>query len=176
MRILKWIVGVIVVVVVLFAAVGMLLPREVAVARSITIDAPPDAVFPHVNSLKATEAWSPWLSRDPETALSYEGPGEGVGSKMSWSSEHPNVGVGTQEIITSDTNKLVETALDFGDMGTAKAHFVLEEEGNGTKITWGFTSDNGYNPMMRWMGLMMDSWVGGDYEQGLVNLKELVEG
>ena len=29
---------------------------------------------------------------------------------------------------------------------------------------------------MRWMGLMMDNWVGGDYERGLVNLKELVEG
>ena len=43
-------------------------------------------------------------------------------------------------------------------------------------MTWGFESDLGMNPMARWMGLMMDSLVGGDYEQGLANLKDLVEG
>jgi len=32
------------------------------------------------------------------------------------------------------------------------------------------------NPMGRWMGLMMDGWVGPDYETGLSNLKSLVEG
>ena len=30
--------------------------------------------------------------------------------------------------------------------------------------------------MFRWMGLMMDGWVGPDYEKGLQNLRKLVEG
>jgi hypothetical protein len=34
----------------------------------------------------------------------------------------------------------------------------------------------GVNPVGRWMGLMMDRWVGADYERGLANLKALVEG
>ena len=46
----------------------------------------------------------------------------------------------------------------------------------GTKITWGFDSDLGMNPIARWMGLMFDSWIGADYETGLANLKNLVEG
>ncbi|MCX8952648.1 hypothetical protein OU790_04290 [Ruegeria sp. NA] len=38
-----------------------------------------------------------------------------------------------------------------------------------------FESDLGLNPMSRWMELMMDKWVGGDYERGLNNLKVLIE-
>jgi hypothetical protein len=61
-------------------------------------------------------------------------------------------------------------------MGTALAAFDLVETDGKTTVTWGFTTDMGNSPMGRWMGLMMDSWVGGDYETGLTNLKSLVEG
>ena len=60
-------------------------------------------------------------------------------------------------------------------MGTADAVFSLEGFDGGTRITWGFTTDVGYNPMMRWMGLMFDKWIGADYEAGLASLKELAE-
>jgi hypothetical protein len=33
----------------------------------------------------------------------------------------------------------------------------------------------GMNPVGRYMGLMMDRWVGGDYERGLLQLKAQVE-
>ncbi len=176
MRILKWILGIVAVVIVAFIAIGMILPREVSVARSTEISAPPEAIFPHINSMKATEAWSPWLSLDPDNKLTYSGPEAGVGNKLEWASDHPNVGSGTQEITVSEQDKRVETALDFGDMGTATAQFLLEPSGDVTKVTWGFTTDMGAGPIGRWMGLMMDSWVGGDYERGLANLKDLVEG
>ena len=69
----------------------------------------------------------------------------------------------------------VETALDFGDQGTATATFDLEPEGSETKVTWGFSTDLGFNPVARYFGLMFDSWIGADYEAGLANLKALVE-
>ncbi|MEM7719367.1 MAG: SRPBCC family protein [Pseudomonadota bacterium] len=176
MRILKWLLGIVVVLAIIFVAGGMLLPREVTVARSIQIDAPPQAVFPHVNSLKATEGWSPWLERDPNVQLSYNDTEAGVGAAMEWASDEPTVGTGKQEIIESNENESVVTALDFGDMGLAQAKFLLDDTGGATTITWTLDTDMGAGPMGRWMGLMMDSWVGGDYEQGLVNLKALVEG
>jgi hypothetical protein len=43
-------------------------------------------------------------------------------------------------------------------------------------VTWMLDTDMGAGPIGRWMGLMMDKWVGGDYETGLQNLKSLVEG
>ena len=165
-----------VVLVLALVGVSYLLPGKAEVSRSIAIDAAPEAIFPYVNSMQETEKWSPWLSRDPETQLSYSGPETGVGNTLNWASDHPQVGTGTQEITESVENQLVRTALDFGPMGTAQAFFELQPAGGATEVTWGFESDLGLNPMTRWMGLMMDSWVGGDYERGLENLKVLVEG
>lgn len=176
MRILNWILGGLVVLVVAFVAIGMVLPRQVTVTRSTDIAAPPSEIFPYVNSMKATEAWSPWLAIDPDNKLTYSGPASGVGNKLAWASDHPQVGNGTQEIIASEPDRRVETALDFGDMGTATAEFLLVEAGGNTTVTWGLTADMGAGPVGRWMGLMMDSWVGPDYEKGLENLKAVVEG
>lgn len=175
MRFVKGVVVGVLALIVLLVAVSFLLPRETTVERAVLIEAPAEAIFPHVNSLKATENWSPWLARDPDVELSYSGPESGVGSQLDWASENPQVGIGSQIITASNSNERVETALDFGQMGTANAWFDLEPEGAGTRVTWGFVSDNGMNPMARWMGLMLDTWVGGDYEAGLNNLKALVE-
>ncbi|WP_299983741.1 SRPBCC family protein [uncultured Ruegeria sp.] len=176
MRLIKRIRVTLIVIVLALVGVSYLLPSKAEVSRSITIDAPAAAIFPYVNSMQETEKWSPWLSRDPETKLSYSGPDSGVGNTLNWSSENPQVGTGSQEIVESVENQQVDTALDFGPMGTADASFVLQPEGSGTQVTWGFVSELGMNPMSRWMGLMMDNWVGGDYERGLENLKALVEG
>ncbi len=176
MKFVKRILGILLILIVVLAGVSYLLPGKAEVSRSITINAPAEAIFPYVNSMQETEKWSPWLSRDPETKLSYSGPDAGVGNTLNWSSDHPQVGTGSQEIIESIDNQTVKTALDFGPMGTATALFDLKPEGDETQVTWGFESDLGMNPMSRWMGLMMDNWVGGDYERGLTNLKALVEG
>ncbi len=176
MRIIKWMLGILVALVVVFLAGAFALPKDVAVARSIEIDATPDQIFPHVNSLKAGAEWSPWLGRDPEVQLTYSGPDAGVGAKLDWTSDHPQVGNGSQIISASVPDKQVTTDLDFGDMGSAVAVFELVENAGKTTVTWGFETDLGSNPVARWMGLMMDKWVGGDYEAGLSNLKSLVEG
>lgn len=176
MRVLKWIAGLLVLAVVAFLAIGMFLPREVTVTRSTDIAAPAADIFPHVNSMQATEAWSPWLAIDPDNKLTYSGPESGIGNKLEWASDHPQVGSGSQEIIASDEGKRVQTALDFGEMGTARAQFLLKEQGGVTTVTWDLETDMGAGPMGRWMGLMMDKWVGADYEIGLANLKALVEG
>lgn len=176
MRLLKWLVGLIAVLAVVFFGGAFLLPKDVTVARSVEINAPASDIFPYVNSLKAAGEWSPWLGRDPQVQLEYSGPDEGVGAKLAWASDDPQVGNGTQEITVSEPDKLVETALDFGPMGQALAKFDLAESGGTTTVTWSLESDMGNNPTWRWMGLMMDDWVGGDYETGLANLKALIEG
>lgn len=176
MRILKWIACIFVVLVLVLGIGGLLLPREVTVARSIEIDAPAGKIFPFVNSLKAGADWSPWLGRDPEAQLNYSGPDAGVGSKLEWQSDHPQVGNGAQEITQSTDFSNVVTALDFGEMGTATAQFNLVEASGKTTVTWDLETDMGAGPIGRWMGLMMDNWIGADYEAGLTNLKTLVEG
>ena len=94
---------------------------------------------------------------------------------MNWSSANPGVGSGSQTITRLEPGRTVETALDFGVQGTANASIDLEPAGAGTKVTWGFTTDLGFNPIYRYFGLMFDSWIGGDYEKGLAKLKTVVE-
>jgi uncharacterized protein YndB with AHSA1/START domain len=176
MRILKRLVLFLAVFALILAAAAYMLPREVSVERSVTIAAPPEAVFPYVNSLQRAAEWSPWLGIDPDLRPTYEGPAEGVGNRMTWSSDNPDVGSGSQIITVSVPNEHVESDLDFGSMGTANAWVTLDPESTGTRVAWGLNADMGNNPIGRWMGLMMDRWVGADYERGLSNLKSLVEG
>ncbi|WP_341863124.1 SRPBCC family protein [Gymnodinialimonas sp. 57CJ19] len=176
MRLIRNILIGLVVLVAVVAIVGMFLPRYVSVERDVIVDAAPEAVFPHVNSLQSFSEWSPWGDIDPEMVVTYSGPETGVGNVMVWESDHPNVGNGRQEILEVVENESVRTALDFGDMGTAEAWWRLTPEGDGTRVVWGLTADMGSGPVGRWFGLMMDQWVGADYERGLARLQETVEG
>ena len=153
----------------------VLVGRDVVVERSAEIAAPAEKIFPHINNLKATEAWSPWLGLDPDVKTVYGDIAEGVGAKMEWSSDNPQVGSGSMEVVESVLNERLVSDLDFGDMGTAKVHYALVEVSGNTTVTWGMKADMGSGPIGRWMGLMMDDWVGADYEKGLASLKALVE-
>ena len=160
-----------------FVIGAALLPSTVKVQRSIEIAAPAAKIFPLVAGFARYNEWSPWFERDPQAKYTFSGPAEGPGAKMSWVSQKDDVGSGTQEVVAADPGKRVDIALDFGDMGQAKAGFLLEPgaAASSTKVTWLFENDVGSNPVMRWMGLMFDSWIGADYEKGLGKLKALAE-
>ena len=162
---------------IVLAALGsFLLPRVVTVERTVTIDAPATDIFPLVNSMQRTVEWSPWLEKDPNVVNTFTGPESGVGNKMAWASDSPDVGTGTQEIVESVENQKVTTALDFGAQGLATAEFLLTDSGGGTDVTWTLITDTGFNPMARIFGMMLDGFVGPDYEKGLANLKAVAEG
>ena len=175
MRLLKRIAGFILLLVVVLAIIGMFLPREVSVARSIEINATADKIFPQFNNLENTIAWSPWLHHDPETKTTFNDIPEGVGAAMEWSSEHKKVGSGRMEITDSTVDESIAVALDFGDMGVATAGWDLEPAGDKTNATWSMTTDMGAGPVGRLFGVMMKKWIAADYDQGLQNLKKLVE-
>jgi len=155
--------------------VAYLLPRNVIVERQITIAGAPSDIFPLVNSLQRVAEWSPWTVRDPNMTVTYEGPLEGVGNVMIWTSTAEGVSDGRQEIVESIANARVVTLLDFNDMGTTRTRFDLREVAGGTEVTWRLDTDMGMNPIGRWMGFMMDRLVGPDYEAGLANLQDMIE-
>lgn len=171
---MRWILYILVFLALLVLA-GFLFPREVALERSVYIAKPPQAVFPYVNNSRNFNSWSPWYQLDPNTKYEYSGPDEGVGAMMSWSSDNPNVGSGSQTITASEPYSLVRTELDFGEQGDATAEFRLQPQGSGTNVTWQFSTDMGGGPIARWMGLLVKKMVGESYEQGLDKLKNLVE-
>ena len=60
-------------------------------------------------------------------------------------------------------------------MGTALAGWNLEPAGEKTNATWSMTTDMGAGPVGRLFGVLMKKWIAADYDQGLLNLKNLVE-
>ncbi|MEL7448153.1 MAG: SRPBCC family protein [Pseudomonadota bacterium] len=175
MKLLKVLLAAIGGIVALFIVVGFFLPSTSHVERSITINAPAADVFAYLDDFRKFNEWSPWAGLDPDTVYTFEGPATGIGSTMHWSSDDPNVGEGTQEIIESVPHSRLVTALDFGAQGQAIATFELDEQAGATRITWMLDNDFGYNLMFRYFGLMMETWVGTSYEEGLAKLKMVVE-
>lgn len=169
----KILIGVVAIIVLLVLA-GFLMPGQVHVERSVVIDAPPAKVFPHLCDFEASQKWSPWAERDPNMTNEYTGTACTVGHSHSWKG-NSDVGTGKQTVTALEQDKRVETDLDFGEQGTAKAVLTITAEGAGSKVTWGFDSDMGMNPIGRWFGLFMDGMIGGDYEKGLAKLKGIAE-
>lgn len=171
---MRWILYILVFIALLILA-GFLLPREVTVERSVYISKPPEAVFKYVNNLRNFNSWSPWYQLDPTTEYEYSGPESGIGATMSWQSENPSVGTGSQTIVTSEQNSLVRMDLDFAAQGMATSEIRLVRQDSGTNVTWWFSTDLGGSPIARWFGIMVKRMIGQSYEQGLQKLKNLVE-
>jgi hypothetical protein len=151
-------------------------PGDFKVSRSATMAAPAGAVFAQVNDFHNWEAWSPWAKLDPNAKSTYEGPTSGEGAKVSWDGDS-NVGAGSMTILDSQPNKRVQIKLDFirPFEGTSDVQFALKPEGDQTHVTWSMAGKNNF--IAKAIGLVMDcdKMIGDSYEQGLANIKEIVE-
>ena len=160
----------------LIIGAAFFLPNQTEVHRSIEIDTSPENIFNMVNNLEQWQRWSPWAEKDKNMQVQYIGPKSGVGATMTWQSENPQVGSGSQKIVISNPSSMVSINLTFEAQNDATAFFMIDSlDNNRSRITWSFVGQHGTNPVNRYMGLMFDTWVGQDYERGLLNLKALLE-
>ncbi|MEL6380949.1 MAG: SRPBCC family protein [Cyanobacteria bacterium J06626_18] len=179
MSLLKKVVGTLIGLVVLVVTAGFLLPSNVHVERDLLMNAEPSEVFAWVRDFHAWDAWSPWAQMDPDAALQITG--TGLGQTMTWSSENPQVGQGSQTIVNLDAPNLLKTHLDFGNQGVADATFRLVPEDGKTRVVWSLDTDSRegmplwQQPVSTYFGFAMDAMIGKDYEAGLQNLKALAE-
>lgn len=160
-------------------AFGFLWPDKVSLSRKVEIAAPPEKVFAHIADFNKWDAWSPWASLDPDAEMKIEG--EGLGQRMAWTSQKREVGEGAQEIVELDPPSRLVTALEFPDMGRARATFDVTPAGEGTSVEWRLDTNMREGvplmrqPMATMFGFFMDKMVGPQYEKGLASLKSVVE-
>jgi hypothetical protein len=151
-------------------------PSDFRVSRSMTMAAPPPAVFEQVNDFHHWEAWSPWIKIDPNAKGTYEGPTAGPGSKFHWDG-NSDVGAGSMTILDSKPNEHVHIKLDFirPMEGTNDVYFTLKPEGENTNVTWSMEGKNNFIAKAISLVIDCEKMVGGYYEQGLANMKAIVE-
>jgi len=151
-------------------------PDEFCVTRTATISASPEKVFPHVNDLRAWEAWSPWAKLDPNVKSVYEGPASGAGASMAWSG-NKTIGEGRMPITESRANVWIQFKLEFlrPFKATNTAEFVFTPRANQTVIGWTMLGKNNFGSKVFSLLMNCDKMVGNDFDRGLANLASVVE-
>ncbi|WP_128548210.1 SRPBCC family protein [Larkinella soli] len=178
MKILKILGIVVLALVVLVLAVGLIVPTEYAVERSVVIAKPRSEVFRLVGSLRNQARWSPWADNDPAMKVTYTGADGTVGSSSAWQG-NSDVGTGEQEIKDLVPNEMVHNEVRFREPieSVGQVFLTLSDvaAGTSTKVTWKMTGKNAY-PMNAMSVVMdMDGMIGKDFERGLDKLKKLSE-
>ena len=144
--------------------------------RSATISAPAPAVFAQVNDFHNWEAWSPWAKLDPAAKATFEGPSTGTGAIFKWAG-NKEVGEGSMTITESRPSDLIRIKLEFlrPFEATNSAEFTFKPEGNRTAVTWSMEGKNNFIAKAVCLFMNMDKMVGGQFEQGLAQMKAVVE-
>lgn len=177
MKALKTIGILLVLLIVLALIASLILPKNMNVERSITINAPADVVWKHISSHEAFDAWSPWNKLDSNMTKEIIGEDGTVGAIWKWTSEHKQVGNGEQEFtILNRDSGMVETELRFEGMGTSKSYRNMSEGDDGVTVTWGFNNDNIGIPTNLFMFVFgVEKQMNKQFDQGLNDLKEICE-
>lgn len=159
-----------------FVVIVALQPSDFRVERSATMRAPAAAPYAQVNDFQKWRDWSPWEKVDPQLKRSYEGPQAGTGARYAWIG-NKDVGEGRMTIVESRPGELVRIKLEFFKPFAAvnDAQFSFKPAGDATAVTWSMTGQNNFLAKAICLFVDMDKMVGGMFEQGLAQMKAVVE-
>ncbi len=175
--------GVIVItaVIVAIAIAGVLVfaatkPDTLRVQRSITINAPPQGIFPLIVDFHQWRNWSPYEEKDPAMKRSYDGAERGKGAIYAWDGDK-NVGSGRMEILEVAEPQKIVIKLDFFTPfeGHNTAEFTMLPQGDGTHVTWLMHGPARFVTKLIQVFMNLDHMIGKDFEAGLANLKRINE-
>ena len=168
--------GVLVGIVAVFAGVVAMRPNSYRVARTATMAAPPEKVFGQVNDFRKWEVWSPWVKLDPAAKNTVGELSMGEGATFAWDG-NDDVGAGKMTILESKPNELIKIKLDFTRPmeDTSTTQFTFKPAGEGTEVQWEMYGEQNFVGKAICMFMNMDKMVGGQFEEGLSNIKKIVE-
>ncbi len=150
--------------------------NELRVTRSLAITAPAEKIFEQVNNFHHWQKWSPWVKLDPNAQYEYAGSPKGVGSIFSWNG-NKDIGQGSNSIVVSRPAELIQIKSDWIKpfKSTSTYEFMFQPQGNQAVVTWAMFGLKNF--MMKAMSLVMDcdKMVGAQFEEGLGDLKRVVE-
>jgi hypothetical protein len=165
---------------------GLIAPKDIALERSIAINAPRSVVAEQMHYYKNFHNWSPWQKKDPNMKTSVTGNDGNAGAKYEWKS-NKDVGSGEMNIVEKTEGPVKDqpqkrfSAVNYNMTfrepfeSNAEGYWRVEDAGAGqSKAIWGFSTHVPF-PMN---GIMMVMGMGSltkDFDEGLQNLKTYTE-
>ena len=172
---LKKILIAVLVIIVVLVIVGLVLPTEYHIVRSITIDAPPETVYALVSDLERWGDWGPWQETDPSMKITFAETAVGEGGRMEWTGRS---GSGWLEITSCDPARGVDYEMAFvqgqGQLPST-GYVALEATDAGTEVTWGMDGKLPAPVIGGYIARFLERGIGAMYDKGLENLKVLAE-
>lgn len=151
-------------------------PDDYRIERSVRIERSTPEVYAVVGDFARFAAWSPWQKLDPGMRIEVSTPSSGVGATYAWFSD-AGAGQGRMTITAVEPPTSVTQRLEFIEPfpSVAETGFTLVADGEATIVTW--TMSGSHSPMAKVFGVFVDveAMLGRDFEEGLDNLKRLVE-
>jgi hypothetical protein len=148
-------------------------PDRFRTARSLTIAASPEKIFPLINELRVMNTWNPFSLGDPNAKGNYSGPASGAGAIHEFDGRKS--GTGRIEITRATPARQVSMRLvmtkPFACDNAIEFTLEPQEPARQTKVTWAM---EGAQPFMgKLMGCFIDcdKMVGGQFDKGLAALK-----
>ena len=161
---------------VVFVGYVAMQPSEFRVVRTATVSAPTPDVFAQVNNFHHWQAWSPWAKLDPAAKATFGGPPAGPGAVFMWAG-NDKVGEGRMTLTESHPSDLVKIKVEFVKPfeGTNTTEFTFKAHGDQTAVTWSMAGRNNFVAKALCLFMNMDRMIGRDMENGLAQLKSVVE-
>lgn len=162
---------VLLVLLIIAAVVGFLLPHDYRVEESVVINAKPSKIHDFVGDLRRWDDWTPWKEMDPTVSVTFGAETKGVGASQTWTGKD---GTGLLKFTASDEDKGIEYEMKLDEM-PSKGAIRYEKMGDSTKVTWSMSGDIDMPVIGGYFALLMPRFVGGSFEKGLTKLKGVVE-
>ncbi|MBM9592509.1 SRPBCC family protein [Leptospira sp. 201903075] len=159
--------------------VALFLPTHYQVERSIDIAKPASDVFAYIRMLKNQDQYSVWAKKDTNMKRIFTGQDGSVGFISRWESLDSEVGTGEQEIkmVNADTLEM-ETELRFLEPmeATERSYMKVSSlDQKKSKVIWGFDGSVPYPSNLICLFMDFQELIGKDFEEGLSNLKVVLE-
>jgi len=174
MKILKIVLIVIGILIAIPFIIALFVSRSYEVSRSVSVNKPKAEVFDYLKHVKNQDDYNAWVKMDPNIKKEFRGEDGKVGFVYAWESE--KAGKGEQEITGIKEGEELDLQLRFKEPmeGLATATFYTEEVSpSETKVTWKMAGSSPYP--FNFMNLFNGSMIGGAFEQGLSDIKSVLE-
>lgn len=164
--------------IVLLLVVGLLMNGNYAVEREVTINKPKQQVFDYVKYLKNQNQFSVWAKIDPGMKTEFRGEDATVGFVSAWDSENPKAGKGEQKILKIDDGNRIEYELHFIKPFESTDHAYMEFKAvndSVTNVKWAFYGEMKFPMKLMLLAMNMEKMLAPDLQNGLNNLKGILE-
>ncbi len=171
MKIAAKIFGILAGILVIYLAIGFLLPGTWEAEADVDLPVPPSSVLPFLERVDQWRRWTP----TPESGATAFGPESGPGAGLQW--DDPEYGKGRMEILATRGDSVVDyrVAIEEGTL-QIQGMFALSPRGAGCHLVWTETGDFGWNPLMGYVARKMGESQAAAMRSSLERLRSILEG